>query len=313
MTVRLSVRELTFRYPTGRAALTSCEFDVSLGEVFGVIGPNGSGKSTLLRLLAGTLRPTSGRIEAELDGQQAGAIVAVFDRLPFVDALCGRENVETVLALRGVPRCESRSAAARALAALGLTDRAEDPVSSYSMGMRRRLALAEAFASRPLLFLLDEPTLGLDPEGRTTLTRALREAAAGGATTVLTSNDTDFVSTACDRVLLLHRGETIAQGQPWELVEGLGRPTIIVVELDGGTEGFSQRSGSKLPEGLDLLGFESESLRVASSGGSARLTSLCAWLEAQGQVARAIRVHAPALGDVFLQLTGVGLSAEDEV
>lgn len=308
MSVGLSTRELTFRYPTGRTALVSLELDVGVGEVFGVIGPNGSGKSTLLRLLAGTLGPTSGRIERRLDERNGKAVAVVFDRLPFVEALCGRDNVETGLALRGVPKSEARSAAARSLEAFGLAERAEDSVASYSMGMLRRLALAEAFASRPLLLLLDEPTLGLDLEGRATLTTALRTAAAEGGTTILTSNDADFVSTACDRVLLLHRGATVAQGRPAELIAQLGEPTIIEVDVPGRGDRSPGSPLPELPEGLELLSFDGDSLRIASSRGSAMLAELCTWLEAKGYAARAIRIHTPELGDVFLSRTGVALT-----
>jgi ABC-type multidrug transport system ATPase subunit len=311
VSVRLSTRNLTFRYSTGRTALASLDLDVGVGEVFGVIGPNGSGKSTLLRLLAGTLPPTSGRIERWLDGKDGSVIAVVFDRLPFLEALSGRENIETALALRERSRSEAGSAATESLERFGLADRADDAVAGYSMGMRRRLALAEAFASLPHLLLLDEPTLGLDLEGRATLTTALRTIAAEGGTTVLTSNDADFVSASCDRVLLLHRGATMAQGPPAELVAQLGEPTIIEVDVRGRGGRRPDRPLATLPEGLELLGLDGDSFRIASNRGSARLAQLCAWLDAEGYAVRAIRIHAPALGDVFLRLAGVALRNDE--
>ncbi len=303
---------LTFRYPDGRTALAGIDLSVSAGEVRGVIGPNGSGKSTLLRILAGRLSPTQGTVQpgpaASAEARRGTSVV--FDRLPFAEALSGRENVMHLLALRRLDEPVTSTSCGEWLQRFGIEGRADDRVAAYSSGMRRRLSLVEVFAARPRLLLLDEPTLGLDPEGRAVLTAALRQVAAAGAGVVLTSNDPGFVASASDRVLFLHEGRAIAEGRPADLVAALEAGTVIEVELRAGEADHGLRVRSDdLPPGLMLVGADQGSVRFVSDQGTVLLPALCQWLEGRGSV-RAIHIHEPDLADAFLLLAGVALERE---
>lgn len=303
----LRARGLRFAWPDGTAALRGVDLEVGPGETIGLLGPNGSGKTTLLRVLATAARPSAGRLEP-FPGEPPLPLAAVrrrtavvFDRPPFVEALSGRENAARLLALRGRPRAEARASAARWLAAFGLLAEADRPVSSYSLGMRRKLALAEAFAAGPSLLLLDEPLIGLDPGGRAELVRALGRHAGTGGAAVLALHDAVFARRACDRVLFLHEGSVAAAGAPNELIRGLGRETIFEVETGGAAP------AGPLPAGLQPVGRGDRELRAASSRGSAALPDLCAWLLEGGADVRAVRVREPGLEDVYLAVTGRSL------
>jgi ABC-type multidrug transport system ATPase subunit len=305
----ISATGLGFSYVAGRAALEGIDVSVVDGEALGVMGPNGSGKSTLLRILAGSARPSSGYANVAPSRRDKAVVL---DHTPFAEALSGRQNARLQLAMRGVPAAEAGPAAERRLTELGLAGRARDPVSQYSTGMRRRLALAEALAASPALLLLDEPTLGLDLEGRSSLVRLIRDAVSAGRSAVLASNDPTFVASACDRVLLLNEGRAVAEGRPAALIAGLRRPVVIDVGVRhvGVRHGGSLSTGG-LPDGIEPLPPSAGSLRFASHAGTAVLPALCEWMSAQGLDVRAIRIREPDLADVFLALAGVPLRVED--
>ena len=293
-----SGRGLTYRYPSGRCALGGVDVDVRPGEVLGVLGPNGSGKSTLLRVLAGSLPATSGRIETT----PARPEVAVAMDVPvFADALAGGSNLASLLQLRGVDQDQARLRSASWLQTFGLAAEANVRAGAYSLGMRRRLALAEAFAAHPVLLLLDEPTLGLDPEGMDVLVRALSDAALNGVASIVATNDVVFAGAAFDRVMFLHRGTMVAEGTPARLIEQLGADTSITVELSGTR---AAPDVADAPERLGYRGGGPDTLRFMPTEGSAMLPGVCEWLAAAGYVIRSVIVDEPDLGDVFVSLTG---------
>ncbi len=274
------------------------DLDVGSGEVLGVLGPNGSGKSTLLRLLAGSLEPTSGSVAV---APTRPDVAVVMDEPAFAGALGGRSNLESLLALRGMSRDQARLHSASWLETFRLAAEADVRVGDYSLGMRRRLALAEAFAAQPVLLLLDEPTLGLDPEGRDALTGALSHSARSGLAAIVATNDVALAGAAFDRVVFLHRGAMVADGTPARLIEELGADTSIIVALDGSA---SAPSIEAAPPGLGYVGGGPDSLRFMPAAGSAALPAVCEWLGAAGCVVRSVTVDEPGLGDVFVSLTG---------
>lgn len=308
------VRGLEFRWPSsGSVALRGVEFDLAPGELVGLLGPNGSGKSTLVRILATALRPSSGSLEwfpetPDLSRDRVRRRISIaFDRTVGLEPLGGLEYLERVLALRGFRAPSARAAAARWLDAFGLDEERDRPLATYSLGMRRRLALAEAFAARPALLLLDEPLIGLDPRARERLRSWLRVHADRGGAALLALHDGAFAADVCDRILLLHRGTLVAAGTPEELVRRLGRDTVFQVET-GGSIGELEPP----PPPLRVLGRSRAGYRIASPDGTAGLAPTCHWLASQGVRVRAIRVREPGLEEVFLALTGEPLEAESD-
>jgi heme ABC exporter ATP-binding subunit CcmA len=201
-----------------RRALSRVSFEVLHGSVLGLLGPNGAGKSTMLAVLATLLRPTSGRVRYgafDLDDRRPGlraAIGVLGHDLFLYPELTARENLAFFAALSNV--ADPDRAASTALERSGLADRADDPVGSFSRGMRQRVALERALIHRPRLVLLDEPFTGLDDASTGVLLTRLHGLRADGAIIVLATHDLDLAEGLLDRAIFLRDGriaETLDQ------------------------------------------------------------------------------------------------------
>ncbi len=306
----LAARGVRFRYPDGTLALDGLDLVLERGTL-GLLGPNGSGKSTLIRLAADGVAPPEGSLE--LSGRRpAGGprSAAALDRPAFLESMTGRENLEVVAHLRGSGTAEARGKASAWLERFSLASEADRPVGSYSMGMRRRLALARAFASDSPVLLLDEPLAGLDPEGRGALGRALREAAAHGRAVLLSTHDAGFAARWCERVAFLLAGRRVAEGTPAELIGRLERETRIDVSV--AADDRSRELPGAPPSGVRVVGREAGRIRLASHDGSAALPAVCDWLVRAGVPVRSVELREPGLADVFFELTGRTLRGEPE-
>jgi len=221
MTTVLAAQHLAKRFGT-RLAVDDVSFSVGKGEVFGFLGPNGAGKTTTIRMLVGLIRPTSGRVEISgIDMQhnreaalrKLGCIVESPD---FYDYMSGREN------LAHFARMVDRNANRRideVATALAMRERLSDSVSTYSLGMRQRLGLAQALIGNPELLILDEPANGLDPAGIHELRGLLRRLADEmGISIFVSSHLLGEIEKICDRVAIVHRGRTLTEGCVADLV-----------------------------------------------------------------------------------------------
>jgi ABC-2 type transport system ATP-binding protein len=201
----IEARGLSKHYGS-QAAIEGVDLTVAPGEVLGFIGPNGAGKSTFLRLVAGLTRPTSGSISVL--GQDPAVrvpdgIAVVVEHLRLVPTLSARRNLRLLAAVRGIADDDDIDAALRAV---GLEPESRKRAGAFSLGMRQRLAIAQAIMERPRLLLLDEPTNGLDPEAIIALRDLIRRQADGGTAVVLASHLLTEVERVCDRVVLVSRG-----------------------------------------------------------------------------------------------------------
>ena len=196
-----------------RRALSHMTFRAAGGAILGLLGPNGAGKSTMLALVATLLRPSSGAIrygarEADGYGPSLRASIGVLGHDLFLyPELTARENLEFFAGLYGIDDC--RAAAAGALQQAGLADRADDPVSSFSRGMRQRVALERALIHQPRLVLLDEPFTGLDDASAAALTRRLRGLRETRAIVVVATHDLDLAEGLLDRAVFLRDGRMV--------------------------------------------------------------------------------------------------------
>jgi ABC-2 type transport system ATP-binding protein len=215
-------------------ALDGLSLTVGRGELVGLLGPNGAGKTTTVKLLAGLARPTggSGRVlGAPLGDREArnriGYLPELFRYQPWLQA---REVLALHAELARIDPPRRAPAVEEALAFVGLTERAADPVSGFSKGMQQRLGLGVALLGQPELILLDEPTSALDPVGRTDVRAIVRAARDRGATVILNSHLLTEVEQVCDRVVILHHGRVIASGPLDEVVAADG-VRVRVTEL----------------------------------------------------------------------------------
>jgi heme exporter protein A len=196
-----------------RRALSRVSFRAAQGEILGILGPNGAGKSTLLTILATLLQPTAGRVRyGDLGGTQGAALrarIGVLGHDLFLyPELTARENLEFFAGLHAVP--EPAHAADEALDRAGLGARADDPVATFSRGMRQRVALERALIHQPRLVLLDEPFTGLDDASASALVTRLRELRRAGAILVIATHDLEIADRLLDHALFLRGGRPAA-------------------------------------------------------------------------------------------------------
>jgi len=214
--------------------LRGVDFDVARGSIFALLGANGAGKTTVIRILATLLRADGGAASVNgFDvGTQAASVresISLTGQFAAVDEiLTGRENLILVARLRHLD--ESGAIADDLLERFGLTEAASRKVSTYSGGMRRRLDIAMSLIGDPKVIFLDEPTTGLDPEGRVEVWRAVKDLAGHGTTVLLTTQHLDEAEQLADRIAILHEGRIVVNGTLAELKKLLPPATVEYLE-----------------------------------------------------------------------------------
>jgi ABC-2 type transport system ATP-binding protein len=217
-----------------RVAVDDVELRVPRGSAFGYLGPNGAGKTTLIRMLLGLTDATSGTMQLlgrPVPADRAAALArvgAIVEEPRFHGYLTGRENLSVVAAAR---EPEAHDRIDGALARVGLSQRADERVKRYSLGMRQRLGVARSLLADPELLILDEPTNGLDPAGIHEFRDMIRGFVAEGRTVLLSSHLLDEVEKICDQVAIVDRGRVVMQGSIEDLAAD-GAPTILIATSD---------------------------------------------------------------------------------
>jgi len=205
-------------------AVAGLDLDVPPATCVGLLGPNGAGKSTTMKMLIGQAIPDEGSIDVlgytvPQDSKQARALMGVVPQLDNLDVeLTARQNLAVFARLYRVPGGERREAVDRALEVAKLTDRADTPVDKLSGGMRRRLLIARALVHRPRLLLLDEPTVGLDPQIRQELWSLIDALRSEGTSILMSTHYIEEAERLADTVAIMHEGKIIARGKPSDLV-----------------------------------------------------------------------------------------------
>jgi len=231
--------QLTKNYD-GLTAVDNLDLVVDEGEVFGVLGPNGSGKTTTILMLLGLTEPTSGtaRVIGLDPARRPLDVKARVGYLPeqvgFYEDLTARENLAYIARLNGIPRQDADARIDDALQRIGLGEAADREVQGFSRGMRQRLGLAEILVKRPDVVILDEPTLGLDPQAAIDLLETIKGLKDEGITILLSSHLLYQVQAICDRVGLFHRGQMVLEGTVPDLARDiLGGAYRINLEAEG--------------------------------------------------------------------------------
>ena len=297
-------------------AVDGIDLVVEAGEIFGLLGPNGAGKTTTMKMLATLLIPTSGTIRVlGIDPLERprevrarlGAMLSGERSLYW--KLTGRENLEYFAALYHVPPSETKARIANVLAAVKLADRADDYVERYSTGMRQRLALARALLPNPPLVVLDEPTVGLDPQASRDLRDRVRELKAQGRTVLLTTHYMEEADQLCDRVAIIDHGRIVALDTPAALKRTIRAEEVVHLEI--GVDGDDAAV-------IDRLGRSATVARTERENGTLKVTAHCASARdfvpaafdaarSTGATIRHVEVVPVTLEDVFLALTGRAL------
>jgi ABC-2 type transport system ATP-binding protein len=286
-------------------AVDGVSLEVRPGETFGLLGPNGAGKTTLLHLLGGALAPDGGTLD--IAGAGSPADPAVRRRIgvaPQVSALygplTGEENVRFFGRLQGLAGEALARRTAEVLDRAGLADRRRDRVDTYSGGMKRRLNLACALVHDPPLLLLDEPTVGVDPQSRNRIFEDVERLRREGRCVVYTTHYMEEAQRLCDRVAILDRGRVLALGTPEELIDRHGGRSVVRAGLDR-----PPAAGAALPGCL-----EGTTLLLETDRPFEALAALAAAAEAAGVRLVRVQIDRPDLEAVFLAVTGRSLRDE---
>jgi ABC-2 type transport system ATP-binding protein len=227
----LNVRALVKRYGS-HAALAGVNFSVPRGQWVALLGPNGAGKSTLFQVLTGLFMADEGEVEVagySLRNQATralGHLGVVFQQTALDMDLSLRRNLQFHADLHGLPAAHARSRMEALTTAIGIDLADVRPVRALSGGNRRKVELARALLHAPQVLLMDEPTVGLDPQSRRDLLLAIRQAVDHDGVSVLWATHLVEEAVACDRVLVLHQGRILADGPPDSVAQGLGGPTL---------------------------------------------------------------------------------------
>jgi ABC-2 type transport system ATP-binding protein len=289
-------------------AVDDVSFAVPEGSVLGLLGPNGAGKTTTVRMMTTLAKPTSGtaRVAGHDVLREPDAVrrsMGLTGQAATVDELLtGRENLRLIGSLYGLSRSYVKAAGADLLERFSLTEAADRTVKTYSGGMRRRLDLAVSLIATPPVLFLDEPTTGLDPRSRVELWEVLRGLVKDGTTLLLTTQYLEEADQLADRIVVIDRGQIIAEGTPLELKDRSGKASLVLTvsraeDLQTAADMLRQRvSEVHVDEAARQLTAPAEGLRD--------MTRIAAVFEDSAIELDDLGLKRPSLDDVFLHLTG---------
>ncbi len=288
-------------------AVDSVTFQVRAGEIYGLLGPNGAGKTTSISMISGLLKSDGGQVMVagaafSADPQRAKKIMGVVPQeLAIYEELTGRENLEFWGRVAGLSARDAKIRAEQLLEALTLSDRANEAVKNYSGGMKRRINIGCALLHQPHLLLLDEPTVGIDPQARQNILQFIRGLRASGTAILYTTHYLEEAELLCDRIGIIDHGRLLAEGTLSELQDRLGGDRVFVLDADfqdivlDRWDGFSKH--------FRVLQKTDKQLSVSPIGSRDPSECLKELLALPVRIEN-IALKRPSLNDVFLQLTG---------
>ena len=293
-------------------ALKDINLEIGKGEIFVLLGENGSGKSTLLKTLATLYLPDQGSFTIfDRDGIKEvtairGMIGVLFDNIVHWDRLTGYENAWFFARSYGLSSDETKSSLDELFSMFNLFDNRNDPVSTYSYGMRRKLALIEALVHKPKLLLLDEPSMGLDYISRLVLYDIINKELENDTTVVLATNDVNEATTLAQRVALMQKGDILAVGSPSELIDSLRSINRIDLRLASplSLDEFKNIEGVEFVDISDK-GVDNIEIQFLVNSRPEILAKIVNKVVKKGGSILGIKVHEPGLEDVFLKFSEV--------
>ena len=303
----LACRELRKRY-RDRIAVDGISIDVLPGQAFGLLGPNGAGKTTTIKMICGLLEADSGEVLIGGKRVQRGSIESrkllgyVPQDIALYPDLSAVENLEFWGRLQGLRGGALRDKVAHVLDVVQLTDRARDRVGEYSSGMQRRLNLAVALLADPRLLVLDEPTVGVDPQSRGAILERLDELRAMGLAILVASHYIEEVERFCDQVGIIDHGVLVTHGSPNALIANLGGAQRIEVQVEGNVGAFMQRAFEI--SGVTEVQFVNGAVQLVAENASVALPRILDAAASLEMEVESIEIGRANLEAVFLHVTG---------
>jgi len=289
-------------------AVDGVSFTVAKGELYGLLGPNGAGKTTIMSMLSGLLAPDEGRIlfdSIDLAGEplKVKAQLGVVPQEPALyENLSARENLQFWGGLYGLSGAPLTQAVDRVLDLVGLRDRAKDPVKQYSGGMKRRINLALGLVHAPRAVLMDEPTVGIDPQARLHILEAVKQVAASGTTVIYTTHYLEEAEQLCDRIAIMDHGKILAEGTLDELKSRVGGRDIVTVR--GSFDATVVLPRLDALTDVRVTSVEPGRLVLSVEGSGRGAVELLGRVLAEGLAIDGISIQPPSLNTLFLNLTG---------
>ncbi len=289
-------------------AVDGISFQATAGAVFGLLGPNGAGKSTTLGCISGLLKPTAGRIsvlghDVVSDARESKrALGVVPQELAIYEDLSARDNLLYWGGAYGLTGPDAQRRVQEVLERVGLADRAKEPVKGYSGGMKRRLNFACGIVHAPKVLLLDEPTVGVDPQSRVRLLDLVRQLAADGVCVLYTTHYMEEAESLCDSLAIVDHGRIVVSGTLEELRAEIGERDLL--RLSGEFDPAAVRESVGRLEGVEVVQAEAEALTLAAPRASSRLPELLDAVQAGGGAIRETTLTRPNLESLFIKLTG---------
>jgi ABC-2 type transport system ATP-binding protein len=290
------------------AAVDDVSFTARGGEIFGLLGPNGAGKTTTISCISGLLAPTAGRVrvmghDVVREGLAARRVLGVVPQeIAVYEDLSATENLAYWGGAQGMRNPALRQRVREVLELTGLEDRAREPVKRFSGGMKRRLNFACGIIHQPPVLLLDEPTLGVDPQSRARLLELVRKEAGAGKCVLYTTHYMEEAESLCDRLSIIDHGRLIAQGTLVELRAMVGERDLL--RLSGVFQVERAREALRGADGIEVVQADEGMLILAVVNASARLPAIFGTLASAGAEIRGTTLTQPSLESLFIKLTG---------
>jgi ABC-2 type transport system ATP-binding protein len=289
-------------------AVDGVSFTARPGEIFGLLGPNGAGKSTTIGCISGLLTPTAGHVrvmghDVVRDGPAARkAIGVVPQEIALYDDLSAVENLNYWGGAQGLRNPQLRDRIQMVLESTGLQDRAREPVKRFSGGMKRRLNFACGVVHAPQVLLLDEPTVGVDPQSRVRLLDLVREQAGAGVCVLYTTHYMEEAEALCTRLAIVDHGKLIAAGTLTELRSMMGEHDLV--RLTGIFNPATVREILERVDSIEVVYASPEQLTLSLSAAARKLPAIFSALESAGAEVRGTTLTQPSLESLFIKLTG---------
>lgn len=289
-------------------AVRGVSFDLEAGEIYGLLGPNGAGKSTLINMICGLLNISQGEIRlfGERVGRSNAKIKSKLGLVPqdiaVYNNLTAADNIKFFCGLHGYRGKDLKERSKKALAYVGLLDKADTLPSTFSGGMKRRLNIACAIAHTPKLIILDEPTVGIDPQSRNHILESIKKLNEKGATIIYTSHYMEEVEAICTRVGVIDHGKLIAMGTKEELKDAVSNINRIIVTLEEQTA--VDIKGLKEIAGIVQTYYEEGVITIEAEQAANNFDQIILYLTEKKLRIKNIEQKKPSLETVFMALTG---------
>ena len=308
----LSITHLQKRFGD-RIAVDDVSFEVRAGETLGLLGPNGAGKTTTLSIMSGLVRPDKGSVSFQGQAVHQDAnhlkrcVGLVPQELALYDELSAWANLELFGGLYGLAGEQLAHRAEDALTLVGLENRRHDRVKGFSGGMKRRLNIAGALLHDPELILLDEPTVGVDPQSRNAIFENLEELKRHGKTLLYTTHYMEEAERLCDRIVIIDHGRVIANDTVRGLYRRLPASRAVLLEIDGASADESLLSGLAALPGISGVQHTAGAVRIETDDFGVPLAGALEHIAGRGLRVTSVQTGQMNLEDVFIALTGHAL------